>query len=232
MSNIIKIYGLRTSGSNWLQWLLENNINDTIVLRNQLAWKHGNPTNKIDWTGEEIYWDDKHALGYEYGKVLDSIKYEKLKNGKNILEIKDEVEEVFNSGKLIHCFIVKHPYSWMHSRVIKRNKNLEQEIRDWNERIKSYFEFDYPSKIVISYEKLNMNPKLEIENICNKFLLNIKSDFRDTNDNLTHGFISNGTRKKLNHNFLDFFKNDFKVEQLLKIDSLIDEESLKLYNSL
>ena len=149
MSNIIKIYGLRTSGSNWLQWLLENNINDTIVLRNQLAWKHGNPTNKIDWTGEEICWDDKHALGYEYGKVLDSIKYEKLKNGKNILEIKDEVEEDFNSGKLIHCFIVKHPYTWMDSRINKRKKDLETEISDWNQRIKSYFDFNYPSKVIV-----------------------------------------------------------------------------------
>lgn len=232
MNNFFKIYGLRTSGSNWLQWLIEKNIKNSVVFRNQLGWKHGNPTNKIDWTGEEIYWDDKDRLGIEYQSILDSIRYEKLKNGKNVLEIKDEVESHFNSGNLIHCFIIKHPYSWMDSRINKRNKNLKSEITDWNERTKSYFDFEYPSKVIVSYEKLNMNPKNEIEKISKMFGLDMESNWVDTENNLTHGYQRRGKRITLDSNYIDFFKTKFSKEKLNIIDSLLDKESLKLYNSL
>lgn len=232
MSNIIKIYGLRTSGSNWLQWLLENNVDDVVVFRNQLAWKHGFPTTQLDWSGDIVEWDDKSALKEEYELVLNSIKNEKLINGKNVLEMKDDVEATFNSGKLIHCFIIKHPYSWMDSRINKRNKNLESEINDWNKKTKSYFDFDYPSKIIISYEKLNMNPKQEIERICEMFNLKMKSEWKDTDVNLTHGYQPKGARNKLDDMFEEFFKNKFSKNKLNKIDSLLDTESLKLYNTL
>ena len=232
MSNIIKIYGLRTSGSNWLQWLLEHNVEDVVVLRNQLAWKHGNPTNTIDWSGEIIHWDDKKTLGSEYPQVFQSWKNEKLVNGKSIIDMKDEVEAKFNSGNLINCFIVKHPYTWMDSRLNKRKKDLETELNDWNQRIKSYFEFDYPSKVIVSYEKLNQNPQSEIQKIANKFNLKMSESFKDTENNLTHGYSINGKRKTLNLDFENEFRLKFTKEQLLKIDSLLDNESLKLYNSL
>ena len=236
MSNIIKIYGLRTSGSNWLQWLLENNVDDIVVFRNQLAWKHGFPTTQLDWSGDIVEWDDKSALKQEYELVLNSIKNEKLINGKNVLEMKDDVESTFNSGKLIHCFIIKHPYSWMDSRINKRNKNLESEINDWNKKTKSYFDFDYPSKIIISYEKLNMNPKQEIERICEMFNLKMKSEWTDTDKNLTNGLrpihAHRAKRQQLDSNFESHFRRKFTKQQISKIDSLIDINSLKLYNSL
>jgi hypothetical protein len=232
MSNIFKIYGLRTSGTNWLQWLIESNIKDSVVLRNQLAWKHGNPTNTIDWSGVQIEWDDKASLGNEYFQILESWKSEKLSNTKTILEMKEEIEQKFNSGNIIHCFIVKHPYSWMDSRINKRKKDLNTEITDWNERIKSYFNFEYPSKVIISYEKLNMNPKSIIESISNQFGLSMADEFKDTEKNLTHGFDVNGIRTKLDVDYTKYFKSKFDKNTIQKIDSLLDTESLKLYNTL
>lgn len=231
MNNIFKVYGLRTSGTNWLQWLIENNIKDSVVFRNQLAWKHGNPTNILDWSGDIVDWDDKIALGTQYSSIVKSIQSEKLSNNKTILEIKEEVEKLFNSQNLINCFIVKHPYTFMDSRL-KRNHNLELEIKDWNERIKAYFDFEYKSKFIMSYEKLNMNPKGMLEEICNKFGLEINSDFKDTDDNLTHRFEAKGKRKLLNEDFENYFKSKLNKSTLDRIDSLIDEESLKLYKSL
>lgn len=232
MSNFLKIYGLRTSGTNWLQWLIEHNVKDTVVFRNQLAWKHGVPTNQLDWSGDIVEWDDKEALQHQYPDVLDSIKNEKLVNGKTILEMKDEVENAFNSGKLIHCFIIKHPYSWMHSRIHKRDKKLVNEIKDWNEKIKSYFEFDYPAKMIISYEKLNINPQNEIKRLCDEFGLNMKSNWLDTNDNLTHAYSRVGTRERLDENYVEFFRNKFSEGNLNQLDSLLDDECLRLYNTL
>jgi len=231
MNNFFKIYGLRTSGTNWLQWLIENNINDSVVFRNQLGWKHGNPTNILDWSGDIIEWDDKDNLGYEYKSVLKSIQNEKLNNNKTIMQMKNEVEESFKSQNLIHCFIVKNPYNFMNSRL-KRNKDLNIEMGDWNARIKSYFDFDYKSKIIISYENLNMNPKKVLENISNKFGLSVNPNFKDIDSNLTHGFDVNGKRKRLDSNFENYFKSKFDKNILDRIDSLIDKESLKLYNSL
>jgi hypothetical protein len=231
MSNFFKIYGLRTSGTNWLQWLIENNIEDSVVFRNQLGWKHGNPTNILDWSGDIIEWDDKSNLGNEYTSVLKSIQNERLNNNKTIMEIKDEVDSVFSSESLIHCFIVKNPYNFMNSRL-NRNKDLATEIKDWNDRIKSYFDFDYKSKVMISYEKLNMNPKNVLGDIANKFGLKINKDFRDIDSNLTHGFNVNGTRKILDENFENYFKSQFDKSTLNKIESMIDSESLKLYKSL
>ena len=231
MSSLFKIYGLRTSGTNWLQWLIENNIKDSVVFRNQLAWKHGNPTNVLDWSGDIIEWDDKMALGNEYPSILDSIKNEKLNNGKSILDIKDDVENQFNSGNLIHCFIVKHPYNFMYSRL-KRGKDLDTEIMDWNNRIKSYFNFDYKSKEIISYEKLNMNPQSIISDFTNRYELEMTDTFKDTSSNLTNGFVVNGVREVLNSDYESYFKSRFDTNTLNKIDSLIDSESLKLYNKL
>lgn len=231
MNNFFKVYGLRTSGTNWLQWLIENNIKDSIVFRNQLGWKHGNPTNILDWSGEIVDWDDKANLGHEYPSIVKSIQNEKLNNGKTIMEMKSDVEKSFQSQNLIHCFIVKNPYGFMHSRL-KRKKDLNTEIYDWNNRIKSYFNFDYKSKIIISYEKLNMNPKFVLEDLSYKFDLNMYSDFKDIESNLTHGFDTNGIRKQLDSNFENYFKSKLNNSSLKQIDSLIDEESLKLYNSL
>ena len=231
MSNLFKIYGLRTSGTNWLQWLIENNIKDSVVFRNQLAWKHGNPTNILDWSGDIIEWDDKIGLGNEYPSVLDFTKNEKLNNGKSIMDIKDDVETQFNSGNLIHCFIIKHPYNFMYSRL-KRGKDLYTEIMDWNNRIKSYFDFDYKSKEFISYEKLNMNPQSIIGDLANRYELEMADTFNDTTSNLTNGFVVNGDRKVLNSDYESYFKSRFDTNTLNKIDSLIDNESLKLYNKL
>lgn len=231
MSNFFKIYGLRTSGTNWLQWLIENNIEDSVVFRNQLGWKHGNPTKILDWSGDIIEWDDKSNLGNEYTSVLKSIQNERLNNNKTIMEMKDEVDSVFSSQSLIHCFIVKNPYNFMNSRL-NRNKDLATEIKDWNDRIKSYFDFDYKSKVIISYEKLNMNPKNVLGDIANNFGLKINKDFRDIDSNLTHGFSVNGTRKILDKNFENYFKSKFDKNTLNKIESMIDSESLKLYKSL
>mgnify|MGYP001148901953 CR=1 FL=1 len=231
MNSFFKIYGLRTSGTNWLQWLIENNIKNSVVFRNQLGWKHGNPTNILDWSGDIVEWDDKAALGTEYSLIVKSIQSEILNNGKTILEMKDEVETAFNSENLIHCFIVKHPYSFMDSRL-KRNHKLETEISDWNNRIKSYFNFDYKSKVILSYEKLNMNPKSVLTDITSNFNLELNDEFKDTEANLTHGFEKNGSRKTLGNNFEDYFKSKHNKDILDKIDSLVDEESLKLYKSL
>lgn len=231
MSKFFKIYGLRTSGTNWLQWLIENNIKDSVVFRNQLAWKHGNPTNILDWSGDLVKWDDKDNLGLEYPSILNLIKTTKLNNGKSVIDIKDEVETAFNNGNIIHCFIVKHPYTFLHSRL-KRGKNLDTEIKDWNDRIKSYFNFEYPAKEIIAYEKLNMQPQFVINHIVKKYNLEATVDFNDTDSNLTHGFVSNGTRSILNETFVEDYKLKFTKEELTKIDSLLDNESLELYNRL
>ena len=71
-----------------------------------------------------------------------------------------------------------------------------------------------------------------LEEIANKFGLEINSDFKDTDDNLTHRFEAKGKRKLLNEDFENYFKSKHNKDILDRIDSLIDEESLKLYKSL
>jgi hypothetical protein len=185
----------------------------------------------VDWTGTVVEWDDKKNLGSKYNKVLNAIKDEKLSNGLTARSMKDEIEKAFEAQEIIHCFIVKNPYNFMKSRL-KRNKDLATEMKDWNERIKSYFEFDYDSHIILSYEKLNRNPKGVLEDLSDYFGLEMNEEFVDTEDNLTHAMHATGKRQVLSENYEKEIKSTFSTDVLKQIDGAIDPESLRLYHAL
>ena len=53
---LLKIFGLQRSGSNYLQWLLEQNFVATRVLVDETGWKHGPVPSRVDWSGRD--WHD------------------------------------------------------------------------------------------------------------------------------------------------------------------------------
>ena len=53
---VIKQYGLRRCGTNYLRWLVEHNFKDVIFLENQGGWKHGPVQTKLDLMGTT--WND------------------------------------------------------------------------------------------------------------------------------------------------------------------------------
>ena len=127
-NNIVKLYGLRRSGTNYTQWLLENNFQSLYVMYNQTGWKHGKVIrpNAIDWSGEN--WNsDMNPRARKRADILikESAPY----------------RERIENGDLSFLFIIKNPYHYLFSihkyGILNREKEDEfhgHNIYSWAKR--------------------------------------------------------------------------------------------------
>jgi hypothetical protein len=89
----IKIYGIQRTGTNYIEWLLNNNFSDCHVLLedNVLGWKHGKVKETIDWSDTNKSYIDYHKKNLNTTFI---IKYEDYIES-SFSEILKKVEGVF-----------------------------------------------------------------------------------------------------------------------------------------
>jgi hypothetical protein len=149
---IVKIYGLRRTGTNYLQWLLANNFRQLVVLTDSMNWKHGLPTELT-----------KKVVSRLSGSLTN--KDYTLSTDLNELSNLDLSED-----SMAHILCVKDPYSWYQS-ICKWNgidpfpltNNKLEQLFLWNYMGEKYIEFKEkyyprPRTLVVKYEDMLSKP--------------------------------------------------------------------------
>ena len=141
----IKIYGLQRTGTNYMEWSLNENLKNVNVLKhgNLLGWKHGDPilVKDIDWSGrnwENTNFPDKSAIR----EKVQNYQIELSKIGG-----KEEIIKASEENRIKYLFCIRDPYSWLASKGPKwagfENpfKQLEDVIDFWNAKLQNYVDF-------------------------------------------------------------------------------------------
>jgi len=146
--NFIKIYGLRRTGTNYLQWLLANNFRQLVVLVDAFRWKHGLPSNI---TPEQRY------------KFIDTISHKDYKLSADLQKFPGA--EVL-SDEIHYIMCVKDPYSWYISickwsglNPFPTDKDKLEKMYLWNYMGERYKKFccggtNRETRIILRYEDL------------------------------------------------------------------------------
>jgi hypothetical protein len=184
----LKIYGLERSGTNYLEYLVRENLKDVHVFKdgNVTGWKHGTPPSKIDWTGND--WDRKPVNP----KVIESYK-------ESIRGLEDQIEHSFCNKEIICLICFRDPYSWMYNNVNMKN------IFTWNCKNKIFFNFykSYKNSYLIKHDDLIQNNKKIINDLSSIYNLKINNNFVDLEQTIkSRHFITR-----------DIFDKNFYIEK-------------------
>lgn len=205
----VKIYGLRRSGTNYLEALLNNNFNDLQVLTNTLGWKHG--------------------------KVKDFKQYPDLRDFKNDKELLNSIDN--NEVKKI--FLIKEPYAWVNSitNYCKKHSDnnchkwsIEDFIKRYNEINKDYienFKKDYNNSVIIFYEELISNPEKYIDIISDKFNFSKEKEFKDINKKIGPNLSISGQQFNKKYYKQGKYLEELNEETKTEIETNIDKEVLE-----
>jgi hypothetical protein len=159
MNQFIKIYCQKSSGSNYLQFLLEKNYS-IFVLRNCLAWKHSPyVVTEIDWSMQE--WGE-NALDTKYSSEYCENQL-------------DDIKQAFAEDNIRYIFCFKNPYHFVISNngydrdKINNNKQILRLVSLWNTANNNYFEYylqnNYKSLLCRSEDLLDENDVINFLNL-------------------------------------------------------------------
>ena len=148
--NIIKIYGLRRTGTNYLQKLLVHNFEELLVLVDAFHWKHGLPR---VITIDDVLYRTKDLTPKDWRSNTS----------------KGPTKNMFLNNKMHYLLCVKDPYSWYLSICLWReidpfpiNKDKCEQLFQWNYMGQKYLDMvrERPygcSVSIINYESLLLN---------------------------------------------------------------------------
>lgn len=122
--NFFKVYGLKRSGTNYAQWLINNNFENCFNLINYWGWKHGLPI------------IDKSNDSCEHSRETSRVYKHKWEN--RCAPYVQEIEESHSNNTLKYVFCVKNPYSWLYSM---RKAKMNPQLKRWNDVNRAYVEF-------------------------------------------------------------------------------------------
>jgi len=221
---IVKIYGLERSGTNYLQWLLEHNLEGIDIFTNQLGWKHGpvapslvkTIANGFDsLTPPEI----NHLLGHRWFKSPGRIT---------------AVTEQLRHNQIVFVIVVKNPLSW-YSSISRYKKFSFHPLRpryfdEWRTKHQGWLRFAETRDAVasvIKFEDLLNDPQSVIHGLATKFSISFKQgDFKNVRNRIAPGYRL--TKAAFNPDF--YVKEDFKrmysASDILSMKQRIPEELL------
>jgi len=217
---IVKIYGLRRTGTNYLQWLLTNNFDRLVVLTDFPKWKHGLP---VDFTVNNV----KSAID----KNLLTDRDYKLSSDLSVLP---HFNHSYTQEAVRHILCVKDPYSWYLS--ICKWKNIEpfpltkdklEQFFLWNYMGREYRKFVcYPISsrvLIVRYEKLLSDLYHVLRSF--EYVLDLecpKTDYYIDNEHNVYDDKPFGKRRHfyVSKKYLDFYSR----EDFDRIKDFLDKE--------
>ena len=158
---IVKIYGEKRTGTNYLTTLILTNFIDTTVFMNVGGWKHGkfietpNKTNLLN--------------------TVDRITKDKI----NV----DETISLFTTKQVKFIIIIKNPYMWIKSMSEADRKPItpafvKDHINFWNDHYSDYMKYiQNETALLVKYESLLIDPIGTMNSIKTKFNLTTNKDY-------------------------------------------------------
>lgn len=221
MIEFVKYYGLNHSGSHYLQWLIENNIPNTRVLRSHTGWDHG----KIREAYEEDYtlWNtDEYFNGNRDNHNLQL--YNEVK------PYLPRIKELYDTKQLPIICLIRNPFDWLYSYCVKHknegdNRKVHLAVNLWNEVNKNYIHSTWENKLILKYENLLSEPQQEFKKV-REFLGDNGTEFKNLEyDAIPH--MNNSVKNKFvyKQTGLSFSTDNNVVDK-------IDKEVLEYYNKL
>ena len=206
--NEIKIYGERNTGTIYLEWLMNNNLDVKLLNDFTLGWKHRLAPENDELTAETK--DNtificlvKNPYSWVYSMHKRPYKHEKL-------------------SKLTFHYFIRYSYGDYRNPVVM-----------WNKKITSYFELNNFVKRFhfIRYEDLLTDARNSIDIVANKFHLGRSSVwFTDIHQTLTnhHGILKQKFRKEFY--IKEEWINKFNFSDFEFINGQLDKNLMKMLN--
>ena len=174
----IKIYGLQRSGTNYLEWLLRNNLKDVHVLVDETGWKHGFVPDTIDWGGydwsdPDMPLPDKHQFAERRRHRLGGLM--------------EQLVEAVENGELRYCIVSKDPYSWYASyaryTASPCSPVRSELIEHWCALNRHWYQYSRTNEArscFLRYSDLLERPRDTIAGLCRQFGISFSSqEFRN-----------------------------------------------------
>lgn len=163
----IQIFGLHRSGTNFLKYLFEKNLNQVLVIQEVLAWKHGPlPINLGSTTSLSRVHPDLPTQATE-GNVRTAVIAKPLKPW-------------LASIKRIREAVIGAEIGWTEDRVTGWTARWVSLNSHWLEAKPEWSKY----KIFTWFEDLFLNTESELERVCNELHLHLNV----TNRTLANGF--------------------------------------------
>jgi hypothetical protein len=166
--NIVKIYGLRRTGTNYLQWLMINNFEHLVVLVDAFKWKHGLPENITRKRVNSVF--NNNCLTSKDYRLSVSV------------DEPIDLENLNDAVPVNYILCIKDPYSWYLSicrwkHIVPfplTNDKLEQ-LFIWNYMGNKYRKFvcQFPRTVIIKYEDLLLKLNHTLKDLENRFCLKL-----------------------------------------------------------
>lgn len=208
--DLIKIYGLRRTGTNYLQWLLKHNFENICLLNDQTHWKHGIP---------------KH-----YNDVLVLSCFQ---NTKDYLFSKNMMDTCWGQKAINYILCVKDPYSWYLS-ICKWNnvdpfpltKDKLSILYTWNYMMRQYERFYYKEQSVmyVQYEELIKDVEQDLSRVAQCFNLKLNKDIVDYDCD-----IYSGQSFDREYYLKSKYLKKYSIRDLLLMNDFLDQEYIQRF---
>lgn len=192
--NYIKIHGLQRTATNYIAYLLNNNLKDTEVLVNIGGWKHGHYC--APWTlGEEVH--VVTVVKNPYSWLVSLYNY-----------LKPQMPFVhFLKRPLVVGEKSGSPYLLRSSNPVEHWNNMNYH---WMS-----IQINYKKLFIVSYENVLQNTDLALKNISNYFELSLQ----ENKDNPKNRMEASNEKQHIsedafdvsyytNRKYLDYFNNE------------------------
>lgn len=230
----LKIHGLRKSGTNFLEYILKNNLENVEVLINAFQHKHNLP----------------NTFQYEKNKPSPNLQAVKVPYTTNLgYEVTKETINNFKSDG-VYIFIVKNPFAYYQSMAQNYNwlslsdwnENEENIITDrWNIKNKVFYRFHKKHKnisFLLTYIKFLKHTKKYMSELSDKFdKIKIKDTFKKPEQRFKGGSQLNEDfdadfylKHKYMNNLSDSVKEKIKNDMDKKLINKLDIEIPKIKN--
>ena len=234
MKTYIKIYGIQRTGTNYAEWLFNNNFLNTETLKHgcMLGWKHGPPTkfSEIDWDkGSNCeYWGNVNCE--ENKKRVQ--EYLKEANAK-----RPDIEKARKEGRFKYIFCIRDVYSWMTSLGPRwtGSKTPEAAVDYWNRTTREYIDFYNKEKdfsFIVKHSDIVKNPSETLLKISEKFKIEFNQEcFKDQDKEVCPlGEIGSDTFNKKRYfdkNNKNFYMYDFGRGTVGTISENVDSSLMR-----
>lgn len=218
----VKIYSLQRSGSNYTEWLIQNNFKDIKVFSNIMGWKHGRPIepSEVDWSG--LNWEETIQISKQFFP----------RHSAELEPYREQLEEAIKKEEVRHVVCMKNPYSWYFSWTKNpkhRHSEFKKWISMWNNRNEEYFDFfiRHENSTIVKYEDYFDGYGRVLERVGKELDLEPKDEWRDKKTVIGPRLSMSGQRFDMN-----FYKEKRYLVSLgegmvEKIGNEIDPDFLK-----
>jgi len=241
---IIKIFGLKRSGTNYLEWILKNNFKDLLVFTNQFQEKGGVPQELSNILGDNI--GNKHESPTQLmSKICTGApltKHEKDRlfshayfNKENRLE----AESIISARNVYYIFNTKNPFSWYESFCKFFGHNMHPIQKKYLIKYSSIYEsyYDFLDKhedrcLIVRYEDLLSKTENSLSLISKKLNINTTASVRRPPSRIGPDLCKTGKPFDKKSYFLnEEFMEKYSQEEIKLIGSLLTDRSRNLYRS-